>query len=93
MTSYDDAITALRTAGVDASHEMLGIGYTAITARRGDFEIRITDLDGPLPDDPSELTGWWACLYRDPGDAPTDQRDFAPADVDGMAAWLTTVEC
>lgn len=91
-TGYDDVITTLRSAGLDARHEMLGIGYSAIIVRRSSGEIRVTDLDGPLPDGRSDLTGWWAALYPIPGFDPTEQRDFAPDDIEGMAAWLAALK-
>ncbi|WP_181785662.1 hypothetical protein [Streptomyces phytophilus] len=93
---YDTLIAALRAAGIQARLEGAAMGAAMILARRGDREIRITDTDPPLPENPQDLTGWWVGVYGldtegEPlADGPEQEKDFAPEDIAGLVAWTTS---
>mgnify|MGYP001424438070 CR=1 FL=1 len=94
---YDAAIGALRAAGIEAHLEGAAAGAAAIMARHHDRELRITDLDPPLPENPQDLTGWWAGVYQLDADGhpltddPQREEDFAPEDLAGLVTWTTSV--
>ncbi|WP_049577368.1 hypothetical protein [Streptomyces sp. SBT349] len=94
---YDAVIGALRATGIEARLEGAATGAMMIMACHRDREVRITDLDPPLPENPQNLTGWWVGVYQLDADghpltdSPGREEDFAPEDVAGLVTWTANV--